>query len=116
MFIYGNLVENLQSDYSTNNTAIDLDANEVSNEGNFKVYNNTVTNVGGSALRVSYVELDGTTIQNNWIHDNGTDESANYGGAGIWFSYQVSVPLVRNNTIYNNTIQVSAVEKSCTRR
>ena len=43
-----------------------------------------------------------TTIKNNWIHDNGIDEYAYYGGAGIWFTNQVSVPLVRNNTIYNN--------------
>jgi len=44
-----------------------------------------------------------TTIKNNWIHGNGTDEYAYYdSGAGIWFTNQVSVPLVRNNTIYNN--------------
>ena len=43
-----------------------------------------------------------TTIKNNWIHDNGTDQSTSSGGAGIWFTNQVSVPLICNNTIYNN--------------
>ncbi len=43
-----------------------------------------------------------TTIKNNWIHNNGTDQYAYYGGAGICFSNQSSVPLVRNNTIYDN--------------
>jgi hypothetical protein len=43
-----------------------------------------------------------TTIKNNWIHNNGTDEYAYYGGAGISFKNQSSVPLVRNNTLYDN--------------
>ncbi len=43
-----------------------------------------------------------TTIKNNWIHNNGTDEYAYYGGAGISFKNQSSLPLVRNNTIYDN--------------
>jgi len=41
-----------------------------------------------------------TTIKNNWIYYNGTTQSAY--GAGIWFGNQVSVPLVRNDTIYAN--------------
>ncbi len=67
---------------------------------NLTLKNSVVRESGESGL-----ELHGnyeTTIKNNWIHDNGKDESANYGGAGIWFTNQVSVPLVRNNTIYNN--------------
>jgi hypothetical protein len=41
-----------------------------------------------------------TTIKNNWIHNNGTKQQEE--AAGIWFGDQVSVPLVRNNTIYAN--------------
>jgi hypothetical protein len=41
-----------------------------------------------------------TTIKNNWIHNNGTKHQEE--AAGIWFGNQVSVPLVRNNTIYAN--------------
>jgi len=43
-----------------------------------------------------------TTITNNWIHNNGTKHSIYPGGAGIIFYSQSSVPLVRNNTIYDN--------------
>jgi len=43
-----------------------------------------------------------TIIKNNWIHNNGTEEDVFYGGAGICFNNQSSVPLVRNNTIYDN--------------
>ena len=42
-----------------------------------------------------------TTIKNNWIHNNGTDQYTNQ-GAGVYFDYHTSVPLVRNNTIYDN--------------
>jgi len=67
---------------------------------NLTLKNSVVRHSGESGL-----ELNGnyaTTIKNNWIHDNGTDRSANYGGSGIWFTNQVSVPLIRNNTIYKN--------------
>ncbi len=67
---------------------------------NLTLKNSVVRYSGESGL-----ELNGnyaTTIKNNWIHNNGTDEYAYYGGAGIWFTNQVSVPLVRNNTIYDN--------------
>jgi len=43
-----------------------------------------------------------TTITNNWIHNNGVAHLIYYGGSGISFADQSSVPLVRNNTIYDN--------------
>ena len=43
-----------------------------------------------------------TAITNCWIHNNGTDESAYWGGAGIYFDRPVETPEVRNNTIYDN--------------
>ena len=45
--------------------------------------------------RKFYDVTPATTIKNNWIH--------NSGGAGIYFNGQVGVPLVRNNTIYDNS-------------
>jgi len=57
------------------------------------------------------IQNSSTSIKNCWMHNNGTDESPNY-GAGIWFDRPVETPLVRNNTIYDNHtygIQISEV-------
>jgi parallel beta-helix repeat protein len=43
-----------------------------------------------------------TSIKNNWIHNNGIKHSTQYRSAGIYFLNQVSVPVVRNNTICDN--------------
>jgi parallel beta-helix repeat protein len=42
-----------------------------------------------------------TKIINCWIHNNGTAMNASY-GSGIYFENQVGIPLVRNDTIYDN--------------
>jgi parallel beta-helix repeat protein len=43
-------------------------------------------------------DMSSATIKNNWIHNNGTNSY----GDGIRFNNQYSIPLVRNNTIYDN--------------
>jgi len=42
-----------------------------------------------------------TTIKNNWIHNNGADGYGDY-DSGIFFYGQISLPLIRNNTIIDN--------------
>jgi len=42
-----------------------------------------------------------TILTNNWIHNNGTDQVASR-ASGIYFYNQVGIPLIRNNTIYDN--------------
>lgn len=67
---------------------------------NLELENSVIRLSGESGLEI-YGNFS-TIIRNNWIHNNGTDQSTYYHGAGIWFNNQVSVPLIRNNTIYDN--------------
>jgi hypothetical protein len=73
--IYGNLVEDLNA--TSNNVGIDLVANEVANEGNWKVFNNTVTDINGWALRISHNEKAGTEVYNNILDGDSGDFNVN---------------------------------------
>jgi hypothetical protein len=55
-----------------------------------------------SGYRGIYLSQNSSTkIVNNWIHNNGTALNSSY-GAGIYFENQIGIPIVRNNTIYDN--------------
>jgi len=58
-----------------------------------------VRNSGEQGIYLS--QNSGTSITNNWIHNNGADRISRK-GSGIYFYNQVGIPLVRNNTIYDN--------------
>jgi len=62
----------------------------------FTLTNSVVRNGGTNGIAL-YDNL-GATITNNWIHRNGIYDSC----PGIFFDQQISAPLVRNNTIYDN--------------
>jgi len=60
---------------------------------------------------VSSTTIRNNTIKNNWIHDNGTDKFANY-RSGILLTDQVDIPLIRNNTIFdNNSFGIQSTEQ-----
>ena len=92
------------------NCDLTIDHSVIANNGDNGVYASSDSNltIKNSVVRYSGehgIELHDnlvTIIKNNWIHNNGTEEDDYYGGAGIYFNNQSSVPLVRNNTIYDN--------------
>jgi len=68
MFVYGNLVENIQKN------GINLDANEQRGvEGNMKIYNNTVINVDGYAVSINRNDIEGTEVYNNILDGGSAD-------------------------------------------
>ena len=80
--IYGNLITDMNPT-SGDAVAIDLVANEVSGEGAWKVFNNTITDIDGWALRISDNEEAGTLVYNNildggdgdfYINSNSTED------------------------------------------
>jgi len=90
------------------NSGLVIDHSLIANNGSSGLYttsgcdlvlNNSVIRYNGRDGVTLYNNY-GTTIKNNWIHNNGTKHQDE--AAGIWFGNQVSVPLVRNNTIYAN--------------
>ena len=71
MLIYGNIITDLNTSVG-DSTGIDLVPNRTPGEGNFKVYNNTVTDIDGWAFRMANNEEAGTEIYNNIFNgDNG---------------------------------------------
>jgi len=58
-----------------------------------------VRNSGEHGIYLS--QNSGTSIINNWIHNNGTEQISSK-ASGIYFYNQIGIPLVRNNTIYDN--------------
>ena len=92
---------------SDSDLIIDHSVIEHSTDNALYMSNGSILTLKNSVLRYSGedgIELNdnlGTTITNNWIHNNGTDQYGS-GGAGISFKNQSSKPLVRNNTIYGN--------------
>ncbi|MGB8225927.1 MAG: right-handed parallel beta-helix repeat-containing protein [Sedimentisphaerales bacterium] len=58
-----------------------------------------IRNSGYQGIYLS--QNSGTELINNWIHNNGTTMYSPY-GAGIYFENQIGIPIIRNNTIYDN--------------
>ncbi|HBR19662.1 MAG: hypothetical protein A2Y13_01780 [Planctomycetes bacterium GWC2_45_44] len=59
---------------------------------NLDIQNSVVRNSGSQGIYLT--QNSSTQIINNWINNNGD--------AGIYLEYQVGIPLIRNNTIYDN--------------
>ena len=68
MIVYGNLIEGIEDGHGMN-----MIANEQSGDGAWKIYNNTVTNVGGWGLRINYNQKTGTEVYNNIIDGDSGD-------------------------------------------
>ena len=66
---------------------------------NLTLKNSVVRYSGAHGLYL--IQNSATTITNNWIHNNGTDQIASR-ASGIYFYNQIGIPLIRNNTIYDN--------------
>lgn len=72
--------------YLTSYSDIDISRSVVRNSGEHGIY---------------LYQNSGTSIINNWIHNNGKDQISSR-ASGIYFYNQIGIPLVRNNTIYDN--------------
>jgi len=90
------------------NSGLVIDHTLIANNGSSGLYTTSGCDLVLNNSVIRYNGRDGvtldnnhaTTIKNNWIHNNGTKHQNE--AAGIWFGNQVSVPLVRNNTICAN--------------
>ena len=71
----------------------------LSSYSNLDIQNCVIRGSGYEGIRL--YQNSGTKIVNNWIHKNGTAMGSSY-GSGVYFGNQIGIPLVRNNTIYDN--------------
>jgi alpha-tubulin suppressor-like RCC1 family protein len=71
----------------------------LSNYSDLDIENSVIRNSGYQGISLS--QNRSTKTINNWIHNNGTAGDSSF-GSGIYFGNQIGIPIVWNNTIYDN--------------